>query len=87
MLAQGQEGDLWGAAEAEGDGVDSDSCGDVEECIFFSKEASGVESAMAGGDDEGAEEWESPLTAVGVAGEDEIASGAGDFFDVVGAVA
>ena len=85
-MGEGDEGDLGGAVEAEGDADGADAAVDVELHLVEAEEASDV-LAAEGWEDKGAEDGEADLAAVGVAGEhkgDEAAAGVAD--DVVGVV-
>ena len=83
---EGEEGDLWGAVEAEGDAYGADAAVDVELHVVEMVDAVRVDFSH-GWKDERAEEGELDLAAVGVAGEHEIDEGAaGVLGDDVGEV-
>ncbi len=83
-------GEFCGAVEAEGEAYGADASVDVELQVVEAEHAFDV-LLSHGGEDEGAEDGEADLAAVGVAGEHEVdereAGVEDDLFDVVGLVA
>ena len=81
-----EEGDFGAAVEADGREDDAEAAVDVHVGVTGMKKAFGIFVAEVGGDYRGAKERESDLSAMGVAGKDEVGTGAFPLFEVVGVV-
>ena len=75
--AEVEDGDFGGGAEADGEAGHAESGGGEDAGGGAGVEAAGVAFAEVGGDPGGAEEGDADLSAVGVSGDDEIATVSG----------